>query len=243
MEWTIYSAGQAGISCAIRDDIWMNGRKEPSLVISQVRSSTFPKTSRARPWRNNLAAASTKQNYIFVAIDETIEVIEILNASTYCTVKTIERSYKNPADLQGYIDISHPHAVNYLYVGELGKLEVLVAADDCGVVSLWYTNSLQSPPITFQVGGSAWGLATHAKRRLLAVSANPGKIYIYKLGTSVGYGMNNLLTLTGHLSNVPSISFDRTGHFLVSTSIDGEIILWNLDSASVVCRRLLPHSR
>ena len=82
----------------------------------------------------------------------------------------------------GYIDEQHPHAINSLTVGELGSEEVLVSAHDDGNVCVWYTRDLTRIALRFSVGKSAWGVALHKARRLLAVSANSHVITVFELG-------------------------------------------------------------
>lgn len=82
----------------------------------------------------------------------------------------------------GYIDEQHPHAINSLTVGELGLEEVLVSAHDDGNVCVWYTRDLARIALRLSVGKSAWGVALHKARRLLAVSANSHVITVFELG-------------------------------------------------------------
>jgi WD40 repeat protein len=81
----------------------------------------------------------------------------------------------------GYIDHHHPHAINSLTIGELGSEEVLVSAHDDGDVCVWYTSNLQRMALQLSVEQSAWGVALHKERRLLAVSANSHLITVFDL--------------------------------------------------------------
>ena len=179
---------------------------------------------------------------------------------------------------QGYIDRRNPHAINSLTVGDLGLEEVLVSAHDDGDVCVWYTRDLTRIAIRRNVGMSAWGIALHKEKRLLAVSANSHLIYVYDLGigdeerkakrakkaaegaaaASGRFALSNencwrngnnrwrgggssdrlpastggVKVLKGHGHNIPSISFldDDSGKWLVGTSIDGLVIVWDIES-------------
>lgn len=82
----------------------------------------------------------------------------------------------------GYIDPQCPHAINTLTIGELGEEEVLVSAHDDGDVCVWYTRDLSRMALRENVGESAWGVAIHKEKRLLAVSANTHDITVFELG-------------------------------------------------------------
>lgn len=198
----------------------------------------------------------------------------------------------------GFIEPLDPHAINSLTVGELGFEEVLVSAHDDGDVCAWYTRDLQRVAFRLSVGKSAWGVALHKERRLLAVSANTHQISVFELaidpegereddtelegeegsilgdedcGRSHNGGRKRrrrrrvesrsphdsdvsedddsicacckrrrrkkspvkdktVKTLIGHDHNIPNISFlgDPSGRWLVGTSIDGAVILWDV---------------
>lgn len=187
--------------------------------------------------------------------------------------------------LSGCIDHRYPHAINSLTIGDLGIEEVLVSAHDNGDICLWYTRDLTRIAIRRNVGISAWGVALHKEKRLLAVSANSRHIYVFDLGVrseelrangpkreeggvtaieskvlSQSHGLSNsngssdsaapiadkdvsesdaitewgnnpVRVLKGHGNNIPSISFldDPSGNWLVGTSIDGKVIVWDIE--------------
>ena len=112
------------------------------------------------------------------------------------------------------------------------------------------------------MGISAWGVALHKGKRLLAVSANSHLIHVFHLGIGneehsaerarrTGFGgvemggngtinerldkpqwsSNPVKILEGHGHNIPSISFlgDASGNWLVGTSIDGMVIVWDIE--------------
>lgn len=179
---------------------------------------------------------------------------------------------------------------------------MLVSAHDDGDVCAWYTRDLRRIAFRLSVGVSAWGVALHKERRLLAVSANTRSIQVFEL--AIGrhaeddeeYGSDDndglvfgedsgrrkrrrrtdlqspggsgdedegdggswtdgvgsrrrgkpgspvknktVKTLIGHAQNIPNISFldDPTGRWLVGTSIDGIVILWDVKTERAVER-------
>jgi hypothetical protein len=108
--------------------------------------------------------------------------------------------------IKGYTDHCHGHQVNHLMVGQLGNLEILLMCFDDGDVVAYYTHHiaeyvreyiarmLRAAPHTQaglasspepgpffhdSVGKSAWGLAIHAKSRLIAISSNLAEVTVF----------------------------------------------------------------
>jgi hypothetical protein len=99
----------------------------------------------------------------------------------------------------GYMEERVPHAVNQLYVGDLGTEEILVCVCDDGDVLVYTTRSIDQaitkcdsspddieamfdPPMAFfvaNVGASCWGVAIHKAARMIAVSANTHIITVF----------------------------------------------------------------
>lgn len=142
-------------------------------------------------WRNNVVALSQHYNLLFVAVRSAIHVYrpafpnQRIPASGPYIILESEPSTNRP----GFIDATHPHGINSLTIGELGHAEVLVSAHDNGDVCVWYTAEIESPrtghpriAIRRHVRESAWGVAIHPQRRLLAVSANSAEITVFELG-------------------------------------------------------------
>ncbi|RPB25392.1 hypothetical protein L211DRAFT_848235 [Terfezia boudieri ATCC MYA-4762] len=162
----------------------------------------------------------------------------------------------------GLIEPRYPHAINSITIGDLGVEEVLVSAHDDGDVCVWYTRDLTRIALRRNVGISAWGVALHKGKRLLAVSANSHLIHVFHLGIGdkehkaerarrtasndmeMGgngtinerpdepqWSTNPVKILEGHGHNIPSISFldDASGNWLVGTSIDGMVIVWDIE--------------
>ncbi|KAF9197621.1 hypothetical protein BGZ49_001858, partial [Haplosporangium sp. Z 27] len=72
--------------------------------------------------------------------------------------------------------------INVIQVGYLGTEEVLVTADEAGDVCVWFTKDLQREPLLLSVTESAWGIAIHSEKRLIAVSCNARTITIFHCG-------------------------------------------------------------
>ncbi|KAF2790781.1 hypothetical protein K505DRAFT_419597 [Melanomma pulvis-pyrius CBS 109.77] len=100
------------------------------------------------------------------------------------------------------------------------------------------------------VGKSAWGLAVHREARLIAIGANTGQITViayalasspevdYSTSDDISYPRQQEQILTRTVgSNIPSISFDNSGgdpsgHWMFSSTIKGNPVLWGLDPDS-----------
>ncbi|PWW80477.1 hypothetical protein C7212DRAFT_172418 [Tuber magnatum] len=246
-------------------------------------------------WRNNLVAASKRHNHLYVALRSSIRVYSPAypNQIISRNIPYVTLASGSTRTGPGYIDPAEPHAINSLTVGDLGFEEVLVSAHDDGDVCVWYTRDLSRLAFRLSVGESAWGVALHKERRLVAVSANNHLIHVFELamtddgdcpcpgeGTNAGLAhrhrrrrrrkrgsfgcdgeggfegrcdlngkplvgnddaskkrrkkspMKNKTTtiLKGHGCNIPNVSFldDPTGRWLVGTSIDGMVVLWDV---------------
>ncbi|KAI5803117.1 hypothetical protein EDC01DRAFT_612247, partial [Geopyxis carbonaria] len=260
-------------------------------------------------WRNNLIAGSKRYNYLFIALRSEIRVYAPQYPYQKIPEKPLATLTSSPiVPSRGYIDAHHPHAINSLTIGDLGTEEVLVSAHDDGDVCVWYTRDLKRMALRLSVGQSAWGVALHQERRLLAVSANSHVITVFELAMAVdedevieevvsrkegdvtfesirrrkrppesrdgdGSGESDeepsecpaasasssagskkrrkksadtgaaapvkdkaIKTLKGHENNIPSIAFldDSSGRWLVGTSIDGTVILWDVKTERAV---------
>lgn len=105
----------------------------------------------------------------------------------------------------GHVDSGDPYLINHLITGCLGHEEIVLACYDNGDVVAYYTKevadhvaatfSARKPPVDppppvlkpflhENVGKSAWGLAVHARSRLIAVSSNLHEVTIFALGLS-----------------------------------------------------------
>jgi WD40 repeat protein len=109
--------------------------------------------------------------------------------------------------------------INQIKVGFQGKEEVLVTVGDKGTIRIYFTEDLERAPILLQNDSeSTWGLAMHAKRRLVAVSANSHAITLFEMGIALD-GTSTSRKLVGHKHNIPSIEFNQLGDLIASCSI------------------------
>lgn len=124
-------------------------------------------------------------------------------------------------------------------IGEIGGEEVLVVTDDSGHSVVHFTRDNFSPQaLVFRLPLSAWGIDTHSSKRLLAISCNAHIVNLYHLGmgiedwewTTATPGSGETIPsvgLRGHSNNIPCVSFDKTGKYIASGSIDCSIIIWD----------------
>ncbi|KAF3182871.1 hypothetical protein TWF225_004922 [Orbilia oligospora] len=194
-------------------------------------------------YRNNLVACSKRYNFLFVAKSSKVKVF----VPTYPTqaVSKPLLTLHGPEELpelrtQGYIDCNVPHTINNMIVADLGTEEVLLVANDCGYVTLWYTKHLiqrnGNMDIWFDVHKSAWGISVHKAKRLIAISSNTTMISVYEMGSEAvdssrpPRGAQYPIVLSANHQNVPCVAFldDDSGRWLAATDITGSVILYDL---------------
>ncbi|KAK6510688.1 hypothetical protein TWF506_009789 [Arthrobotrys conoides] len=127
-----------------------------------------------------------------------------------------------------------------MIVADLGTEEVLLVANDCGYVTLWYTKHLiqrnGNMDIWFDVQKTAWGISVHKTKRLIAISSNTTKIFVYEMGSEAvdssrpPRGAQNPIILSANQQNLPCVAFldDDTGRWLATTDVIGSVILYDL---------------
>ncbi|KAH8695114.1 hypothetical protein BGW36DRAFT_382143 [Talaromyces proteolyticus] len=155
----------------------------------------------AATWRCNLTALSQRRNLLFVAYNHQIYVWEPVGPRQILGTKPtiiITPVMKEP-NAGGYISREFPHAINNIIVDDLGRDEILLLATDSGNICGYHVETIFShmehsrlygeksidlnqhidPFFCENVGSSAWGLAVHKYARLIAVSANSGRITVF----------------------------------------------------------------
>ncbi|KAF9956140.1 hypothetical protein BGZ70_010029 [Mortierella alpina] len=109
--------------------------------------------------------------------------------------------------------------INILQIGHLGTEEVLVSADEAGDVCVWFTMNLQREPLLLSVTESAWGVAIHSEKRLIAVSSNAHTVTIFHCGLDTQLSHQDLVADTDRQEAAESQERPRaTGTEPVSTS-------------------------
>ncbi|TPX31217.1 hypothetical protein SeMB42_g07794 [Synchytrium endobioticum] len=188
-------------------------------------------------WRMNLIAFSRNDPTVFF----------VAELDTICCFR-IGHEHHHPfrrlgAPPDGAADIARRIPINSILVASLGSAEVLVSVDEAAQVRVWRTSALDKTPISLTVDESAWGIATHAKRHLLAVSTNAHTITVFDMaecGRSLGTdGRTSKLLLKGHANNIPSICFSPCGKSLVSASIDQTCKIWDLKTGNIIYSRAI----
>ncbi|EWC44557.1 hypothetical protein DRE_06638 [Drechslerella stenobrocha 248] len=195
-------------------------------------------------YRNNLIACSARYNHLFIATGAKIKVYapsypsQTLPDAPLLTLRGPETHAHLRSD--GYINRTVPHTINNMIVADLGDEEVLLAANDNGYVAMWYTRHIRlragEMDMCFDVEASAWGLAVHTARRLIAVSANTTTISVYEMGAEgVGGrlpgGKDAPMMLESRGNNLPCVGFlqdDADGRWLVATDIAGAVMVYDL---------------
>ncbi|KAI8921331.1 WD40-repeat-containing domain protein [Powellomyces hirtus] len=222
----------------------------PLTVETLFEGRKIPGLEFVRPWRMNLTAVSIRDPQVFyVAVDRQIQVFNVPHPSGTAGSPCVEKlQYNGGPNLD--------NTVNAIRVGDIGEEEVLVAVDDSGRVYMWFTAHLKRQPLVFQHKESAWGIALHGPKYLLAVSANSHTIMIWDL-QSRAFEDDDLMDLkdeekrcnneslggmperelVGHDHNVPSVDFSSCGTYLASCSIDCTVRIWNVQSGQVVSSR------
>jgi WD40 repeat protein len=129
-------------------------------------------------------------------------------------------------------------------IGEIGGEEVLIVTDDSGHATVHFTrDTFNRDPLLFRLPLSAWGIDTHSSKRQLAISCNAHIIRVYHLGMGIdGWDWTTAppaagetvpsIVLTGHTHNIPCVSFDKTGNYIASGSIDRTIAIWDCKTGS-----------
>jgi hypothetical protein len=118
---------------------------------------------------------------------------------------------QTPMAVAGYVDPTHPHSINNLFIDYLGDLEVLLIACDDGDVLGYYVNEVQAAidrredsdgPDSIEgfdvrsffqqnVEMSAWGISIHSKSRKIAISANTHRVTIFTFGLVTSEWIDN----------------------------------------------------
>lgn len=179
---------------------------------------------------------------IFVAIDDVIRVYEksSLFGLRENTFKKLKCQVDPHTAIQGEIDVQTPLSFNSIKVGYFGYEEVLVCCTDSGYINAWFTDDLLRSPLIFNTGRSAWGIAIHTSKRLLAISSNAHDISLWNLSVFNPFKAWDTDTrewphkFYGHNDNIPSICFNQDGTLLSSVGIDATCRLWDVASGSLL---------
>ncbi|EPY49288.1 WD repeat protein [Schizosaccharomyces cryophilus OY26] len=150
-----------------------------------------------------------------------------------------------PSPLQhGDLSPGMPNGINHVRCELFGDLEYLITATDCGKVAMYDVQNLHRSPMTFAVSASAWGIAA-SSQGYLAISSNAHVVNIFNLSTNYKkckrdyrspWFRQESLELKGHEHNIPCVSFNSKGNFLLSGSIDRSLQLWDVNQLSCLSK-------
>ncbi|CAA9963656.1 CRT10 domain containing protein [Pyrenophora teres f. maculata] len=215
---------------------------------------SFPNRNSApeiREWRCDLTALSKLYNIYIVASSDVIHVYQPNFPDQSLSEPKLVIHPPSTGQTGPGIFADNHRTINRILVGYLGNEEILLLARDDGDVAGYRTEEIhralerrttKDEPaseggihcfLLRNVGASAWGLAVHQEARIIAISANTHCITVIAYALALQDAdptreTENVFTLQAK-GNIPSITFnDESGNFLLSCSIDGETILWNL---------------
>ncbi|KAG4305519.1 hypothetical protein PORY_001075 [Pneumocystis oryctolagi] len=191
-------------------------------------------------WRCGLVAVGKKN--VFVAVDDVVRAYEKspflgLYENTFYQLRC---QIDANAVISGEIDTVTPLSFNSIKVGYLGNEQVLVCCTDSGYINVWFTDDLSRSPLIFNTGRSAWGIAIHTSKRLLAISSNSHDICLWSLGVSNPFKIWDTTAnewprkFSGHDDNIPSICFNQDGTILSSVGIDATCRVWDVASGTLL---------
>ncbi|EDU46468.1 conserved hypothetical protein [Pyrenophora tritici-repentis Pt-1C-BFP] len=218
------------------------------------KSGQFPNHALApqiREWRCDLTALSQRYNIYLVASNDVIHVYQPSFPDQSLSEPELVIHPPSTGQTGPGIFADNHRSINRILVDYLGNEEILLLARDDGDVVGYRTEEIhralerrttKDEPaseddihcfLLRNVGASAWGLAVHREARIIAISANTHCITVIAYALALRDAdptreTENVFTLQAR-GNIPSITFnDESGNFLLSCSIDGETILWNL---------------
>jgi len=198
-------------------------------------NGNFPRIASAR---NNLTALSQHFNLYFVAYGSCIYVYQprrgpqILPSSPSAILSPSASQFASLC--RQSVFSNRPHQINHLIVGDLGNLEIVLAAYDDGDVVAYYSETIisyieaneaknRSPtkarrrsipvPKPFfhdNVQSTAWGIAIHKQSRLIAVSSNQYEVTVFAFALRRNGAVND------SISQRPSASTDQKNQELQS---------------------------
>ncbi|KAI9642277.1 hypothetical protein NHQ30_009079 [Ciborinia camelliae] len=204
INYTVQTPKQRFSETSIPEDV-LDTQTSIHELPSDAKTTCLYGAPRPAFWRMNLVALSQKYNMYFAAYMDTIHVTRprTLKQILPGVPDLILRLPKSKDAGDGHLDISRPHAVNNLMIGNLGDKEILLFCADDGDVAAYYTDLLAeeiqqavestassipigstTPFFLENVGISAWGLAIHQNSRLIAVSSNRHEVTVFVHGTN-----------------------------------------------------------
>ncbi|KAI0396255.1 hypothetical protein F5Y17DRAFT_456194 [Xylariaceae sp. FL0594] len=163
-------------------------------------------------FRLNLTVLSQRYNIYGAAYRDKIHIFRVrscIESTLSSRPSLVIRPPTSPLGVLtgGVIDGVFPHQINHMIVGELGDMEILVAAYDDGDVLAYHMLRIQNEILRREAGGldsggritsqvtpffhrnvgrSAWGLAIHPKSRMIAVGTNLFNVHVFAFALTNG---------------------------------------------------------
>ncbi|CAO3565980.1 unnamed protein product [Mortierella alpina] len=192
------------------------GIYRPLVVTALLEGCQLPEYIRPASMRMNLIGASKEDPRMLYLADGSKILVYHFSTLTPSGPPTFIKRFSDPRCTD---DQSNDKTINILQIGHLGTEEVLVTADEAGDVCVWFTMNLQREPLLLSVTESAWGVAIHSEKRLIAVSSNAHTVTIFHCGLDTQLSRQNLLADTDLQDAAESLERPRsTGTEPVSTS-------------------------
>ncbi|KAF9929036.1 hypothetical protein BGZ67_006611 [Mortierella alpina] len=145
--------------------------------------------------RMNLIGASREDPRTLYLADSNKILVYHFSTLTPSGPPTLIKKFSDPRctdDVRSGLQLNDK-TINILHIGYLGTEEVLVTADEAGDVCVWFTMNLQREPLLLSVTESAWGVAIHSEKRLIAVSSNAHTATIFHCGLDTQLSRQDLL--------------------------------------------------
>ncbi|KAF9088633.1 hypothetical protein BGX23_007224 [Mortierella sp. AD031] len=202
---------------------------------------------------NLLASSRDDPRVLFVVNEDKILVYRFSTLTPSGLPIFVERI----SDPRGTDEDSTDRTINVMQVGYLGTEEVLVTANEAREVCVWFTQNLRRDPLLLSVSESAWGIAIHAARRMIAISTNAHTVTVFHCGTNsrissrhhsaaaaaaataTEESTTSQQILLGHGHNIPCVTFSPCGRFVATASVDRTCRTWRLSDGQQIQQKSL----
>ncbi|KAF9152755.1 hypothetical protein BG015_004772 [Linnemannia schmuckeri] len=213
-----------------------------SLVVSALlEGCPLQESNSVATMRMNLLASSRDDPRVLFVVNDDKILVYRFPTLTPSALPTLADRISDPRSIDE--DESMDRTINAMQVGYLGTEEVLVTANDAGEV----------------VTESAWGIAIHTERRLIAISTNAHTVTVFHCGTNSRISPRNYFAtaatsapltatdepttsqqiLSGHRHNIPCVTFSPCGRFVATASVDRTCRTWRLSDGQQIQQKAL----
>ncbi|KAF8940506.1 hypothetical protein BGZ47_007723 [Haplosporangium gracile] len=216
----------------------------PLVVTALLEGCPLQESNSVATMRMNLLASSGDDPRVLFVVNDDKILVYRFSTLTPSTLPTLVDRISDPRSTDE--DESMDRTINAMQVGYLGTEEVLVTANDAGEVCVCVTES-------------AWGIAIHTERRLIAISTNAHTVTVFHCGTNSRISPRHYFTtaatstpltatdepttsqqiLSGHGHNIPCVTFSPCGHFVATASVDRTCRTWRLSDGQQIQQKAL----